>query len=1563
MALEEEVLDEGFTEIKFDSVTTPNRVTLNGIEFTPGSFVPFEEYTITPEMFCAQHGQRLTGTANTEVTIGGISLGNILFPEQGQTIQLGSDPGATSTKSESLCKYDKVERRKAGVDGDWDIAYVLNQYPNNKDHQNGEVQNAYWAILGQAGMNELAQEAKAFQEYKERVQKAGGFKGEYKIDLSSVSFDTTKDEIIVGPVSFKYERGFAKVGNRPKVEFGGIKEIKLYDQDGDEIDKSIWKITYDAEHKDSKKERLPGDEDYGTTGSEFFSYPYSGEEFNIVLDASKCKEEKITKISKAEVTLYDLDIVVEYYHLSGEYRDVLWEVQVDTYTCTNQKKFVDIDGNETIIPCEHGSTTAHEQKVNFRLVASVVKLSPQELDVVIKSEMTPKEGKGPVTPNPPDLTTITPKKPSSAIPSIINTPSSDPTKPTTPTWPSWPDYPDWPDDDDDDDDDNDNPDDNDDDNPDDDNPGDNDNDNPDDDNPGDNDNDNPDDDNPGDDDDGGNKTPPDEPDLSLTIRLSGVVWEDSQTGKESEYDGVIGYQNDGTQEKGIPKVKVTLYKAGTKELAEAKENPVYTNDEGEYYFTRVPMGKYEVEFEYDGMTYTSTKPFASGSVDEYKNNPDDTKYVKDSKAEETQADRQSFNNKFYEISGDSSTPNEDGKTYGTARDSAGNKTADLEYTTQDGVSKLVTTTEDGYVKPEFAMKVSTANMGLAFPFQERYTNNEEDKLIDNNVYETTYKYMYYINLGLKKRPEADLAVSKDVSTATLTINKKQMTYKYNARAGLDGFDITVKNSPNYSNIYYNREIYKSDYNYRIDDYKNNTLNVAGSEIKGTKSEDQELKTFVTYKMTIRNQSTIPAVTANEIVDYYDNTYNLVSEDVHLDIQDENGNEIKGKVVARKSYYETSGGQSGEINWKETGKYQTDTDKAGTDLNVMYTTDLQDVVLQSGEDIYIYVTFEVDKDGNRAIRLGEKSNFIEINSFSTFESGSGKNTPTGQADRDSAPGNLNPYDTETKEDDSDSAPTINIKLAEGVERILNGIVWEDLRTKELATSQVLGDGLRQTDEPVVNGATVQLVELVDAADGKRYEYIWQEMSTGEGGYQYVNSDGKVMSGETGKVVSGSVMVDKGEYYFKNYIPGNYIVRFKYGDTEKTLLPRVNEKSYNGHDYKSTAYQQGENLDKEWYDLGNTDLLDANVSDARDNEARRLDVINYSKIMKFDVADVLYSVENEKQELYKEFRENTWMYADTAKLRIEVEYNKTEANGSDKFDYNVRNIDFGIENRPKNDVELDKEILGIKITLSNGTTIIDTENGINKNVNWVSNSDTLQGKIHIYMDEEIMQGANVQIKYRITVKNVGEVDSTGATDSSVGETYYTGNTSTSDRTVTTTINKLIDYVDNSLVFKAELNPDWKLIENTDLKSVTQMKQDGYMDARLNVVYKDASNNEKPVSQIIVSEALANTPLEPGQSAGVELILTKTISSSDEDDDLSYNNVAETLEFTNLVGRKDDIPGNKEPYEFEPGENDSDYTEEVIITAPTGGNKSLTYIVVAIAVLAVAGVVIFVIKRLKR
>lgn len=1495
MALQQITLDDGFTKKDFSSTKVTQQNTLNGKDFASGGYMSFEEYNKTKEVFCQQHGGRLPGEENTRVKIGNIDQ-KVIDPFQGQTIPLSGEPGASSTTSESLAKYNNVVRKKAGVDSDWAIAYVLYQFPYNYDKQNGEAQNALWAVLGNngVGMNDLAQEAMAFQEYKQRLKASGGFSSTYKINVGDVSFDQTKDQIIAGPFALKYERGFAKIGNREKQNFGGIQEIKLYDQDGKEINKSFWKITYDAEHSNTRKARLAGDEDYGTTGSEFFNYPYSGEEFNIVLDGTQCANNNIRKISMIEVDYYDTNIVADYEDMDGIYKQVNWNVEFDSHMCNEAKSVPDGVGGSYMQPCKHGFTSAHEIRDNYRIKANVRSLTSQKLAMTIKAERNVTTGRLDITPTP---TTIpdTPYVP--AIPSIMNWPGYGRSNyHYWPTWPETPDYPDY----------------------------------------------------------------PDNPDLTLTIRLSGVVWEDTQTGKESQFDGLIGNQNDGTPEKGIPNVKVTLYKKGTTELATAKENPVYTNDGGEYYFTRVPMGQYDVAFEYDGMTYTTTKAFANGSVEEYKNNPDDTKYAISSKTEETTEARDSFNAKFYEISGDASKANTADTSYGTARDVNGNKTADLTYKTENGTSTLVTTDEQGHVKPEFVMTVNTATTGVVYPFTERYTNNSEDKQIDNHVYEANYKYLNYINLGLKKRPEADFALTKDVSAAKLTINKKEMTYQYNARANMDGFDITVKNSPNYNNIYYNREIYKSDYNYRIDDYKKNDLNVSADEIKGTKSEDQELKTFVTYKMTVRNQSGIPAGTINELVDYYDNTYHVINDDLTLPIQNADGVE-ENKVVAQKSYYETSNGQKGNLTWNATGKYQTNTDRAGSSLNVMYTTDLKDVVLQSGEEVYVYVTFEVNKDANRAIALGEKSNFVEINSFSTFETNNGKNKPTGQVDHDSAPGNLNPYDNATKEDDSDSAPTIHIKMGENEERTMNGFVWEDERTKTLSTKQVVGDGIMDANEKKVNGVTVQLVELVDGADGKQYEYIWREMATGEDAYQYVNSDGKVLDGKCGEVMNGNVSNEKGQYIFKDFIPGNFIVRFKYGDTEKTILPGNNEKSYNGQDYKSTAYHKGENINAEWLDLRNQDLMKSRVSDAKDNEARRLAVIQYSKVMKFNIGDVLYATENQKQDLYQELIQNTWMYADTAKIKVQVEYDRTEANGYETFDYTIPNIDFGLENRPNNDVTLNKEIAGIKVTLANGNPVVDTQKGLNKNVNWVKNNNTTQGKIHIYMDEELMQGANVEIQYKITVTNTGEIDTTGANENSVGETYYTGKESSSDRIVTTSIDKIMDYVDNSLVFKEETNPGWKLVENTDLKNVEEMKKNGYLDSSMTVAYKNAKGEEKPVSQVIINDTLASKPLTPGESASVDLTLTKTISSADDQEDLSYNNVAETIQFTNLVGRKDNIPGNKRPYETTPGgENDSDYTEEVIITPPTGSNQSNWILVGTIAALAVVGGAIVIIRK---
>ncbi len=1448
---------------------------------------------------------RLTGIGNTIVKIGNINLGSKPDVKEGEQIVLRQNPGVKSTKSETLCKYEATSTKIAGVNNMFAVAYILNKaFPSENNVGNtsthSEVQEAYWAFSNKTtnkpALNGLAKEALAFQEYKERLQKDGG---KYE------PYYEIKDQ----KVAFDSKNGKAILGSfKIHYQRGFAKEDGREKVEFGGIS-SITLYDQDGKELDPKTWTITYDKEHQDSkqerpaGDEDYGaegsdgfYCYPYSDEDFNIVINQKGNENLRKISKILIKYFDTDYTAEFQELTGTYKEVNWEVQSDTRTCRGGTYTAGPNGSKIPHPCTHGKMQPHEVEVSVKLVAHTTVLSAQDQVQINKTSSKRWEIETEATPTQRN-------NPDFGTPNWPTT--SITTWPNYPYWPSWPDYPDWPD------------------------------------------------------------WPdwPENPDLDLTIRLAGVVWEDTQTGKESNYDGLIGYKNDGTPEDGIKNVKVTLYKYGTKELASAKQNPVYTDEKGAYYFTRVPMGKYDVEFEYDGMTYTTTKAYANGSVQDYINNPDNTEYVKSAKTEETEEVRQNFNDKFYEITGDASKISTSGTSYGIARDRAGNKTAELEYITENGKSTLVTTDADGKLKPEFAMQVSTSDMGIGYPFYERYVNDSTDIKIDDNTYEANYKYMCYINLGLKKRTQADFALMKDVSTATVTINKKQLNYKYNSRAGMDAFDITVKNTPQYSNIRYNRDIYESDYNYRIDDYKNNTMNtVSGAEIRGLKTEDQELKVFVTYKITIRNQSEIPAGTINELVDYYDKNYKLVEDDVRLDIQNADGTEEKGKVVARKSYYETTLGQTGTISWKSTGKYDTNLQDG---FNSIYTTDLENVILQTGEDINLYVTFEVDKDANRFIKTGEKSNYVEINSFSTFENGATtKDKTTGQVDRDSAPGNMQIYDNATKEDDSDSAPTIDVKLAEGVKRTLNGVTWNDERTNTLRTGQKVGDGLMQDGENKVNGVRVQLVELVDSADGKQYEYIWQEMFTGESAYKYVNSSGSVLDGSRGDVQAGTAQISKGEYKFQDYIPGNYIVRFIYGDSEKTIDPNKNGGiSYNGQDYKSTAYQQGNNLDNEWYNLSDDNLNNTRMSDAKDNQARRLAVMNYSKVMKYDIAKVLYSADEKNQRLYKELMDRTWMYADTAKLKVEVEYDKTEASGLENFNYDVRNIDFGLEERPKSNMELSKDIVGIKLTLANGETIIDTENGIKKNVNWVKNTDARQGKIHIYMDQEIMQGANIEIKYRITATNHSEVDTTGASDNSVGLTYYTGQYSASDRIVTTAVDRILDYVDSSLVFKTENNQAWQLIENTDLKSVEDMKRNGYLDSSLKLVKITTVGSElkeAPISQIIETEALKGQAMTPGSSKSVDLVLTKTISAADDADDLSYDNMAEIIQFTNLVGRKDNIPGNQEPSEA-PHEKDADYTETVIITPPTGENKATYYLLIGAVVLVVlAGGIYFIRKK---
>lgn len=172
-----------------------------------------------------------------------------------------------------------------------------------------------------------------------------------------------------------------------------------------------------------------------------------------------------------------------------------------------------------------------------------------------------------------------------------------------------------------------------------------------------------------------------------------------------------------------------------------------------------------------------------------------------------------------------------------------------------------------------------------------------------------------------------------------------------------------------------------------------------------------------------------------------------------------------------------------------------------------TITLKNLELTDGTTGKLYLVFEVNN--NNGLILGNFSNRAEITSYSTDE---------GLIDVDSQPGNCS--NSNHHEDDCDTAGGLTIKVIENTVRKLTGKVFDNNNNKN------------------VNDVIVQLVEL-KTVNGKVYEYIWQETVSGSGEGLRLTADGADLEEYTYEIKDGS-------YEFIGFIPGDYIVRFIYGD---------------------------------------------------------------------------------------------------------------------------------------------------------------------------------------------------------------------------------------------------------------------------------------------------------------------------------------------------------------------------------------------------------------------------------
>lgn len=850
----------------------------------------------------------------------------------------------------------------------------------------------------------------------------------------------------------------------------------------------------------------------------------------------------------------------------------------------------------------------------------------------------------------------------------------------------------------------------------------------------------------------------------------------------------------------------------------------------------------------------------------------------------------------------------------------------------------------------------------------------------------------YVNLGLWRRQEFNAQLTKDVVEVTTTSNGNSLTTPFNSK------EKALYNIKDYMNHYTNAI---KDNNGKINLAKQyadsqqgiyiNRLNaqyyynkyydrpIKQSEYMGQRNLEVEIK----YRITVYNLSQSLETQITEVVDYYDDSLQLTSAVVNT-----NGKNIsndKSSAVSESIY--------GQV-----------TEKSFPGFNKVYIR-LQNKQLATGEGITIDLTYKVKRMALQGfegyINIGEKTNIAEINGYKTYYSANtstpnrhgaiiGNNTTVaGLVDVNSTPGNLETIEEITNgvinfEDDSDKT-TATLTITDDptppdpdtppdpntpidYTNIISGCVWEDAKTGKAS----LGNGIRDSGEKRIAGVKVALCT--------REDKINDQLSTGEKQVDWIQRyNEKNYNKYTYKVVKEETTDQNGEYSFKDVKKGDYYVLFGYGLDDATILTNnkenetnkilgktgSNTKSYNGQDYKSTIFQA--NLENGEYDLEKIKEYDKNlndkyVSDAIDDWERVKEVNEYSKIQTNHIAEVLASptkVPTYLGEQYgsdlmgrlvDELTTNTWKIAKTPKIEV------TEVKGGER----IPNVDLGLVERPITQLQITNNVENVKVTLSDGSIVFDatqtaeaTKGNEIKNVIWKSNRIATKGItggfIQLYLDEELMYGATIQIMYKMQInelKNYVEYE---------GLEYYAKGRTNSGIKVESKAKKLVCYIPNKMQFNKTQSGDWNAI--TDINEIipAEEKDDENINNNLvNYRLKDTISSQSNTISKIEADNINNKYLNNEYLNNNMLTISQLITK--EGAQGGYECKVEIVELENAVGRRMEtsIVGNFNPAN-DPVENDEAKAENVAVMPPFGIGQVFYYVLtIVIAGMLVVGII---------
>ena len=852
-----------------------------------------------------------------------------------------------------------------------------------------------------------------------------------------------------------------------------------------------------------------------------------------------------------------------------------------------------------------------------------------------------------------------------------------------------------------------------------------------------------------------------------------------------------------------------------------------------------------------------------------------------------------------------------------------NGNSDLKYVKSNNVSRLKYTpnSEEDWTNPpvsdvyeKFQMNANTFNvdngesiLGLNMTLDEiRKKSEENDDTIKN------------INLGLMKREMPDISIRKDIENVELSINGYSHIYKYGAKKldnyqiekDQNGFNVGVK-FVDYNSTY-KRAVYESDYNYTVK-YKDN-------------NEKQKLNVYITYRISMYNTSSSLKVKVNNLVDYYDKNLTILDKCIGTSIDESNGQIIENNnLKVEQEEYEDN-------NFKR--------------LIIQSDTEIEHEEMKS-----IYIKFKLgDNEVLKAFKDNnneniEYKNIVEINSYSVFDK---NNNIYAGIDVDSAPANLDEkekLDTTKYEDDTDKAP--GIKLEVTGDRTISGIVFLDESAVNEISNTRVGDGKYQEDEEHgIENVEVRLDEIENQ-----------------------NGEEKIL-----ETYYASQATDKeGKFLIKGFIPGRYKITYTWGDgTIYTLRPQndnVEKEPIIVQDYKGTIVDEQRwkknNSDENWY---------------KEEETRYSDAIDdYNLREKIDKAQ---KDENGNQ--------ITKMNSTTPLMKFDYEitsvYSAVEDDKLDKFipeDYQIENIDFGIVERAIQAVQMNKRVKNIQIILANNQPLIDTDveydpitkqykfaNENVKGITYIPESAGEPGKIKAELDNELIQGAKVNVTYAISLKNVSE------TDYALKEYYLYGIGGDESNRIKLELNGVYDYFDKEFSYD-ETNKDWKLeTQENYTKDATILEKyyseneelsdsviENDYDRIINYLKEKGTGSDLRTLKLQDRKILkleVNEELESGIEIPIssELKLSKVLATSDEIELKNDSEIANVIQKVGNSEKEEKLEGRKLSLT-----HSKIYTrsEDIIVTPPTGKKNNITDIIlITLSLLITVGTGIFFIKK---